>query len=74
MLSQERKGTPVRAEDLSIEIGWEELQYDHAAQDLLKEHEKIKFDERTKLFSYKVSEPPDSLGLPPSLLPPGLPC
>lgn len=40
-----------------MEIGWEELQYDQSAQDLLKEHEKIKFDERTKLFSYKVGSP-----------------
>jgi len=63
---QDRKGNPARAEDLSMEIGWEELQYDQSAQDLLKEHEKIKFDERTKLFSYKVSS---SSPLLPSLLP-----
>ncbi|KAL7414502.1 hypothetical protein BDY24DRAFT_385430 [Mrakia frigida] len=62
---RERKGNPARAEDLSMEIGWEELQYDQAAQDLLKEHEKIKFDERTKLFSYKADH---QISTPASLL------
>jgi hypothetical protein len=49
-----------------MEIGWEELQYDHTAQELLKQHEKIKFDERTKLFSYKVTSSPRFSSAPPA--------
>lgn len=44
----------MRLEDLSLEIGWDDLQYDNGCQEQLKGHDKVVFDPRTRLFSYKV--------------------
>lgn len=54
MVLQAHKGNPVRIQDLAYETGWDELEYNAECQEMLKQHERVEFNNVLKLFSYKV--------------------
>ncbi|CED85232.1 Transcription initiation factor IIE, beta subunit [Phaffia rhodozyma] len=51
---KERKGLPTRAEDIALASNWEELEWNPVFQNMLKEHERVTFDPKTKLFAFKA--------------------
>lgn len=66
---------PIRLEDLAIRSGIEPLLSNPELQNGLRQHERVRFDERTSLVSYKVrtragcSPPPARRAYPPTLTP-----
>ena len=51
---KEHSANPIRLEELAAFSGIEELQHNHDLLAAFKAHEKVKYDEKTDLYSYKV--------------------
>lgn len=46
---------PIRLEDLAITSGIEALLHNYELLEALKQHERVRYDSRTELFTYKAS-------------------
>lgn len=54
-MSKQSHGNPIRLEDLAIHSKVEALTTNHELYQSFKAHERVIFDEKTGLYSYKVS-------------------